>query len=452
MKTTTTTTIAALSPQMKASLRFPLIILLLVMTGCSGESQSLGGLNVADGQFYRGDQPVRAIGVNYFDAFTWALSVADGSRKTPNYATVDYMGQAKRASSFPAKKSYREGLSLLADKGIPFVRFNCGGFYPKDWKLYRENPEAYFALLDDLVRAAEECGVGLIPSIFWSYFTVPGIVGDPLNAWGAPNSKTHAFMRKYTQEVVGRYKDSPAIWGWEFGNEYNLAVDLPHPQREGKARWFRPEFGMPSQLGPDDHPSSADMRTAYREFAQAVREIDPRRPIFTGDAAPRSAAATLERTGQWGRDTPGEWIAQLIKNNPDPVDTLSIHFYPLHSEGGVGLPGQPMEETIDASLAAAREAGKPLWVGEWGPPQTDDLGLRREQFQKILDLLITRQVQLSAVWVFDFAHQPLASIEVGTESEFMLDALAEANGRIRAEKSAASTSAKDDAPSGESAR
>ena len=111
-----------------------------------------------------------------------------------------------------------------------------------------------------------------------------------------------------------------------------------------------------------------------------------------------------------------------------------------------------MEETIDASLAAAREAGKPLWVGEWGPPQTDDLGLRREQFQKILDLLITRQVQLSAVWVFDFAHQPLASIEVGTESEFMLDALAEANGRIRDEKSAASTSAKDDAPSGESAR
>ena len=407
---------------------------LIVLAGCSPAGQPPGGLRVTDGQFVLDGRPVHAIGVNYYDAFTWALSVADGSRRTPNYEKVDVIGQAEAAGSLPAKKTYREGFRLLADKGIPFVRFNCGGFFPKDWKLYRENPEAYFTLLDDLVRAAEDCGVGLIPSLFWSYFTVPGIVGEPLNAWGDPDSKTHAFMRKYTQEVVGRYKNSPAIWGWEFGNEYNLVVDLPHPQREGKARWFRPEFGMPAQVGPDDHPSSSDMRTAYREFGKAVREIDPLRPIFSGDAAPRSAAATLERTGQWGRDTREEWIAQLINNNPDPVDTLSIHFYPLHPGGGVGLPGQPMEETLDASLAAAREAGKPLWVGEWGPPQTADPVLRREKFEKILNLLMARQVQLSAFWVFDFAHQPLATADIGTDNEFMLDAVVEANRLLRDRK------------------
>ncbi len=417
-----------------------------------GTADSAGVLRVMDGQFVMGDRPLRAIGVNYFDAFTWALGVADGSQQAPNYAEVETMGRVGAAGSLPAKKSFREGFRVLQQKGIPFVRFNCGGFYPKDWRLYREDPEAYFALLDDLVRAAEDHHLGLVPSLFWSFFTVPGIVGEPLNAWGDADSKTHAFMRKYTQEVVGRYKDSAAIWGWEFGNEYNLEADLPHPQREGVARWFQPQLGMPAKPGPDDHLTSQDIRTAYREFARVVREIDPRRPIFTGDAAPRSAAATLEATGNWGVDTREQWIAQLVKNNPDPVDTISIHFYPFHTQAGIGLKDQPLEETLDASLAAAREAGKPLWVGEWAASETTGPALRREQFQKILDLLLDREVQLAAVWVFDFAFQPLMNIDAGTDNEFMLDALAEANRRFRTEESAKSTSAKDDAPSGESIR
>jgi hypothetical protein len=404
--------------------------LLFLLAGCNAGAQSPGRLQVADGQFVLDDRPARAIGVNYFEAFTWALSIADGSRRTASYEEVEIMGHVKPAGSLPAKKSFREGFRVLQQKGIPFVRFNCGGFFPKDWRLYREDPAAYFRLLDDLVRAAEEHDLGLIPSLFWSFFTVPGIVGEPLNAWGDTGSKTHAFMRKYTQEVVGRYKDSSAIWGWEFGNEYNLEVDLPDRQREELARWFQPKFGMPAKPGPDDHLTSQDIRTAYREFARGVREIDPLRPIFTGDAAPRSAAATLEATGNWGVDTREQWIAQLVKNNPDPVDTISIHFYPFHTQSGVGLKDRPPEETLDASLAAAREAGKPLWVGEWAASETSDPALRREQFQTVLDLLVEREIQLSAVWVFDFPWQPLMNIDVGTENEFMLDALAEANRRL----------------------
>jgi endo-1,4-beta-mannosidase len=34
-------------------------------------------------------------------------------------------------------------------------------------------------------------------------------------------------MRAYVRDVVERYKDSPAVWGWEFGNEYNIPTDLP---------------------------------------------------------------------------------------------------------------------------------------------------------------------------------------------------------------------------------
>ncbi|MGA1540653.1 MAG: hypothetical protein ACO39C_09540, partial [Chthoniobacterales bacterium] len=45
-----------------------------------------------------------------------------------------------------------------------------------------------------------------------------------------------------------------------------------------------------------------------------------------------------------------------------------------------------------------------------------------------------RQVQLSAFWVFDFAHQPLATADIGTDNEFMLDAVVEANRLLRDRK------------------
>ena len=32
-------------------------------------------------------------------------------------------------------------------------------------------------------------------------------------------------MRRYTADVVSRYVNSPAIWGWEFSCELSLAVD-----------------------------------------------------------------------------------------------------------------------------------------------------------------------------------------------------------------------------------
>ena len=42
-----------------------------------------------------------------------------------------------------------------------------------DNDLYLKDKEAYFRRLDSVVRAAEEQGIGLIPSLFWNLATVP---------------------------------------------------------------------------------------------------------------------------------------------------------------------------------------------------------------------------------------------------------------------------------------
>ena len=72
---------------------------------------------------------------------------------------------------------------------------------------------------------------------------MPDIVGEHLDQYGNPDSKSLAFIRRYTQEVVERYRNSPAIWGWEFGNEYNLDADLPGHHLHRPVCW--PTLGTP---------------------------------------------------------------------------------------------------------------------------------------------------------------------------------------------------------------
>jgi hypothetical protein len=110
------------------------------------------------------------------------------------------------------------------------------------------------------VHAAEESNVGLIADLFWKSYAVPDLVGEPRGQWGNAQSKTRQFMRTYIREVVSRYVNSPAIWGWEFGNEYNLSLDSPDAWRN-----------LPPQSPPgqDEEPWSG-RRAYYSDLHQRV--------------------------------------------------------------------------------------------------------------------------------------------------------------------------------------
>ena len=95
-------------------------------------------------------------------------------------------------------------------------------------------------------------------------------------------------MRRYTREVVTRYKNSPAIWAWEFGNEINLSADLPN------AAEHRPQIvhqlGTPKERSARDDLSHKDIRLALEEFAREVRRHYSTRLILSGNAFPRPTA------------------------------------------------------------------------------------------------------------------------------------------------------------------
>jgi hypothetical protein len=266
---------------------------------CSGATTRGPGLSVrTDGVLLKDGVPYRVIGVNYFDAFA-------------------------RVLQDPNDTSYDAGFRALAENGIPFARFTGTGFWLAEMKLYLADKARYFALLDGVVRAAEKHGVGLLPSLFWHMPAVPDLVGKPCDQWGNPDSKTHEFMRACTREVVTRYRDSPALWGWEFGNEFNLLADLPNAQEHLPAAW--PPLGTPAGRSDRDILTHEMARTAFPEFAREVRKHDLHRMISTGNSIPPLSAWHQMHEGTWANDSPEQFARMLADDNPDPGDTISIH-------------------------------------------------------------------------------------------------------------------------------
>ena len=349
--------------------------------------------------------PYRGIGVNYFDAFS-------------------------RTLANPADTSYRQGFAELAKLKIPFARFMACGFWPKDWKLYLEDKEQYFKLMDGVVRAAEESGVGLIPSLFWHSQAVPDLVGEPRDQWGNPSSKTHAFMRQYVREVVTRYRNSPAIWGWEFGNEYNLDADLPNAAQHRPQ--VVPELGTPTSRSARDDLTHDAIVAAFAAFGEEVRKHDPHRIIVTGNSLPRPSAWHQWKEKRWKQDTEEQYAERLLLDNPDPVNVVCVHLYePTEKRFGREVPA---EDLLRLTKGIAARTRKPLFVGEFGAwvqgPNGEEAAKAR--FAQVLTAIEQSGVPLAALWVYDFRGQGQRwNVTPSNSRSYQLTAIAEANQRLR---------------------
>jgi hypothetical protein len=368
--------------------------LVLLAVGCAPEPPQPPGLRAQNGKFYLAGKPYRGVGANYYDLFT-------------------------RLAAKPQDESSLRGLEEIARAGVPFVRFNAGGFTEKDWQKYLENKETHFAQLDRVVRKAEELGIGLIPSLFWTD-RLNKIAGERGEAWGDPKSKTIALMRDYTKEVVSRYKDSPAIWAWEFGNEWNLHADLPN------AAQFRKE-------GEDerDDLKSSHLGSALQEFAAAVRDVDIHRPIITGHSHPRASAWHNTSEKSWKPDSEAQWRQIIIRDNGPVFDTIGIHIYgDTDLQKGVAAWATDWTHYLTTLRKLADERGFPIFIGEFGLAEggTRTPEQVKERFREILAAMDAARVDIAAVWVYDLpAQNNTWNITFANDRSYMLQDVVEAN-------------------------
>lgn len=355
------------------------------------------GLSQKEGVLFLNGQPYRGVGANYFDLFLRTLH-------DPNNATS------------------LTGLEKLAKAGIPFVRFALN-YSENDWAVYFKNPQEYFRRLDRVVQTAEKAKIGLIPSFFWHFMIFPDLANEPRDQWGNPESQTHARMRRFTAEVVERYRGSPAVWAYEFGNEANLMADLPN------AGNFRKKNGTER-----DDFKSEHLTIMLSEFAKEARRRDPNRLIISGNSHPRASAWHNTAEKSWKPDSREQTLEVLRRDNPPPLDTIGIHIY---AEGAISKElaawASDHAEYLRSVRELARQMKRPLFVGEFGLAKQPDPADERARFEKLLADLETAEVDLAAFWVFDLPSQEKnwnASFE--NPRAYMIQLTAEANRRWNA--------------------
>jgi len=367
------------------------------------------GLQVRpDGVLTLRGSPFYGIGVNFFSAFYRTLN-------TP-----------LNSSYGPANTSYQEGFQVLGQYGIPFARFMACGYWPVETKTYLTNKELYFSGMDGVVAAAERYGVGLIPSMFWANFCVPDLVGEPLNQWGNPDSATTSFMTEYVHDVVSRYNGSSAIFGWEFGDEYDLSADLLQYAPANRPP-IEPQLGTPTTRSNLDDLTHRMVNTALTDFAVTVRSMDRSRMISSGNAFPRATEWHQWQHYVFSTDSEAEYAMMLTaEDNPDPVDTASVHNYDIvNNRFGEEIPWASFLET---SVRIAKAAGKPLFLGEFGSNEASGQTQAKATFDELLSGIQSSGVQASALWVYDFTGQATTFDVTSTNDRaYQLQAIAAAN-------------------------
>ena len=362
-----------------------------------------------DGQALLDGSPWRGVGVNFFSAF-------------------------RRTLDDPEDHSYVEGFRELADYRIPFVRFMCGGFFPAEWKHYVEDKAGYFERLDRVVDAAEEAGVGLIPSVFWFYAGVPDTVGENVKEIGNPESRSAAFMRSYLQDLAERYASRSVIWAWELGNEYNLAMDLPNAMDHLPMR--APFRGTPAHRTMEDALSSDDVLSVMKLFGETMSTLDPGRPLTSGHSINRPSQYHQRIENSWKRDSTAQYCREVLRHHPHPFDLVSIHLYPAaRTDGYLAQPSASCEYHLATIAAISAQGGKAVFIGEFGAGIMEkELGdeVARENFHQLLTAIEHSNVPLSALWVYDFPFQEKECNVTSTNKRaYQLKALKELNMRLQ---------------------
>jgi len=357
------------------------------------------GLYVREGIVMHQGQPYRAMGINYNSCFGELL-------KDPN------------------NRDFVKGFKILKQYKIPYIRFMACPFSHTGWGLYTENPKEYFRRMDLIVREAEKQNVGLIPSLFWYVASVPDCVGEPLSSLGKKNSKSRAFIRKYTGQMVKRYKDSPAIWGWEVGNEYMLFADLP-----------KYNHLPPKKEGSDKERSKADkllrpmILELYEEFYETIRGLDKDRIIVTGDSIPRGAAWHNRNEDKWEEDTKQQWLELFQAETPNCYEVVSFHLYE-QADKEYFKEKVSMEQVVESITKTCRNNKKVIWCGELGMPNNDEK--TKEYFYRMMKTIEDNKIELSAIWNFvpNGRYQPDWDILPDGQRVYMLEAVKELNERF----------------------
>ena len=418
-----------------AALSFTILSLTLLsgtasFAGNGGNSMNEGryGLHVeSDGTVTLRGVPFYGFGVNYFGAFA-------------RYVESESMSQAE----------FKAGLAGLASYGIPFVRIPLCGYAASYYDLYDSDPERVFDYMKAVLDECEKNHIGVIGSLMWWEASIPCHVKGKRSDMGDPESEVMKYACKYVEDVVSRFADHPAIWGWEIGNEYNLGADLCDRNFE-EFLWY-PYESMPHEnIDGYDYYTSEELSVFYKEIAGVIRKYDGYRMISSGNGEMRPSSYALYEQAKAGDENhlwDMRWDANTKKQfeftnklmTPDPVDTLCFHLQQGTFDGSnkyvmsFSCFGEELssEEYFRVYYDTAKRMGKACYFGEFGDLlEMENAPDMTDKFREITTAISSSGIQIASLWQFqDYTDQGPAGLK--------LEILSELNGKLAAEGKQAS--------------
>lgn len=310
--------------------------------------------------------------------------------------------------------SRAESIAHMSDActaaGFTFIRVSATSYWPDIMRdTWFTNRTAYLDLFDVFVADAEAAGCTLLLDLFWNTFLFADAVGEPLGAITdlSKPSVGRAAMLDFATAMVGRYARNRTVAGWEFGNEWNLLVDLNMTAQQPN---IAPGRGTPAARTAADNFSTDGLVGLLETVTTAIAAADPlHRPISSGMAMPRPFATALRAVyyddpqpplGSLPNDTVAQFYAIAAAHNTG-CSWMSMHMYAGNGQTRWNITDPDSADMVAYALQAARLAGQQLYLGEFGDPVPGNRTFTRNMLAAMND----SGVAAGTVWIWEFYQQ-----------------------------------------------
>lgn len=334
-----------------------------------------------------------AVGLNKVDLFLQYLGLASGGDGSNQYRTVT-QAMAQKA------------IADAANSGVPYLRISATGYWPRDLDLWRESPAAYWELFDVMIADLSAHNVRMIPVFLWNWTQFAAMSGETASDTIAnPDSDSYRLLERYVVDFVERYRAHPALYMYDVTNELNLYADL-----DVVARCSRGEVYPRRSCRAAGNFTTDEMNAFMTRLAALIRSYDPDHLISSGFSLPRRSAEHLRKRPEFspgGPDNTEDSLEEFQRHLLDihaGLEVVSVHFY--NTDGNnerFGVRGRASAELVELIKETTDEAGKPLFIGEFGGPGVrDNDGVEALFTQNVLAKIVELRIPYSAAWVWQY--------------------------------------------------